>query len=156
MKFVWVPSIKRFRRTEGEVKKAKQNYEVLEIETDKDSLIDRFNAYEEQIEQLTRGGHTAAPQESIAESAPEQEESVAPPPPLKAPAPSYSDWSLRIEDEWTKLPLAMKLHFAADAMECAREAIPDAKSQVDPTRAFTPPSSDGAVSRTEHSEEAAA
>jgi hypothetical protein len=53
MKFVWVPSINRFRRTEGEVKKEKLAYEVIDIETDKDSLIDRFNAYEEKLERAS-------------------------------------------------------------------------------------------------------
>jgi hypothetical protein len=102
MKFVWVPSIHRYRRTEGEVKKAKQHYEVVEVETDKDSLIDRFNSYEERIEalqqQIALGGHTAASQESTDESAPEPKVGVAPLPPLPAPVPPSQITAAAVED----------------------------------------------------------
>jgi hypothetical protein len=156
MKFVWVPSISRFLRTETEAKKQKLAYEVVEYETDKDSLIDRFNRYEERLEQVTLGGHTAAETPTV-ESEQEPEASVTPPPQPKAPAPpSYTDWSIAIDDVWDKLPLARKLHFAADAMECARDAIPEAKSQVDRSRGFAAPSPDGADDRPEPLEEAAA
>jgi hypothetical protein len=88
MKFVWVPSTRRYRRTETEVKKEKLAYEVVEFETDKDSLIDRFNAYEERIEALEAQIRGEASPEAAAplEEAPEPSVSP-PPPPVVAPAP---------------------------------------------------------------------
>jgi hypothetical protein len=90
LKFVWVPSLNRYRRTEGEVKKEKLAYEVLEIDTDKDALIERFNGYEERIERLTAmipaGGEAIPSREQQLDEgynlAGEQE--AAPPPPPAA------------------------------------------------------------------------
>ena len=39
MKFVWIPNINRFRRTETEAKKEKLAYEVVEFETDGPDLV---------------------------------------------------------------------------------------------------------------------
>jgi hypothetical protein len=38
--------------------------------------------------------------------------------------PSYSDYSLKIEEEFEKLPVAHQLHLAAVAVENARKALP--------------------------------
>jgi hypothetical protein len=113
MKFVWVPSIKRYRRTEGEVKKAKQHYEVLEIETDKDSLIDRFNAYEERIEALQQqidGGGLPSPPAAVEQEAPSE----------AAPQPQVAPPATRTDEAEMKRRLAQSLR----SME--REAIEDA------------------------------
>lgn len=88
MKFVWTPSTRRYHRTEGEVKKAKLPYEVLEIETDKDSLIDRFNAYEERIEALQQqiaGGPPPVVEQASAPSEAAPQPQVAPTPAAKLP-----------------------------------------------------------------------
>jgi hypothetical protein len=37
--------------------------------------------------------------------------------------PVYATVSITIDDEWDKLPLPRKLHFAADALELARERV---------------------------------
>lgn len=106
MKFVWVPSISRFRRTETEAKKERLKYEVVEYETDKDSLIDRFNGYEERIEALQEQLRGGSPLESPPAVEPQEEETpeLAPdpapklvaPPPAPIPAPP-SQLDLRIE-----------------------------------------------------------
>ena len=92
MKFVWVESIRRFRRTETEVKKEKLAYEVVEFETDKDSLIDRFNAYEEQIEalkaQLSGGAQPAVEAEARGS---ELATEGSTPSPLPSPTPPKTD-----------------------------------------------------------------
>lgn len=41
----------------------------------------------------------------------------------RALKPSYSQFSASLEESWEKLPLAHKLHFAALAMEEAREKL---------------------------------
>lgn len=114
MKFVWVPSINRFRRTETECKKEKLAYEVVEYETDKDSLIDRFNAYEQRIEELTQqlnlGGHTAAPQPTV-EDEPEPVSVVSSPPPpapVPPPAPANDAPKKTLEEVISEMP-AVKL-----------------------------------------------
>lgn len=85
MKFVWVPSTRRFRRTETEVKKEKLAYEVVEFETDKDALIDRFNSYEQRIEELEQ---QIGSREVIEAPEPEaQPERVSPSPPAPVPPP---------------------------------------------------------------------
>lgn len=45
------------------------------------------------------------------------------PAPITPAAPSSSDRSLALDDAWDGLPLARKLHFAALALEDARDAI---------------------------------
>jgi hypothetical protein len=118
MKFVWVPSTRRFRRTETEVKKEKLAYEVVEFETDKDSLIDRFNAYEERIEALQAqiGGSApaVAPEEEQSDG---QEADVSTPavhsPPVRtAPAAPLPD-----ENEAKRRLVAMLQSMRVDEIE---------------------------------------
>lgn len=92
MKFVWIPSLNRYRRTEGAAKKEKLAYEVLEIETDKDSLIDRFNAYEERIEQLQAELNSS--DGTLAATVPLPE--VEAPPPSAAPRTDEADMKRKL------------------------------------------------------------
>jgi hypothetical protein len=99
MKFVWVASVNRFRRTETEVKKERLKYEVVEFETDKDSLIDRFNRYEERIEELQRqldGGAPAIPH--IHDDEAQIEEIPAPAPAPAAPKTDEQEMRRRLAE----------------------------------------------------------
>lgn len=119
MKFVWVPSINRFRRTETEAKKEKLAYEVVEYETDKDALIDRFNAYEQRIEELTQqiglGGHTAAPQPTV-EAEPEPVSVESPPPPAPVPPTPANDAPRKTLEEVIESMPAVKLAPLAESV----------------------------------------
>jgi hypothetical protein len=94
MKFVWVPSINRFRRTETETKKERLKYEVVEFETDKDSLIERFNAYEERIEALENQLRGATSPQPAADEPLEPAPTVSPPQPVPV-APPAEDPALK-------------------------------------------------------------
>lgn len=124
MKFVWCPANNRYFRTETEVKKAKLPYEVVEFETDKDSLIERFNAYEERLEELhqqLRDGHTAAPQPAVEQEPEPVAVSVPSPPQPQAPAqPPAPDTPKRTLEEVVLEMPAVKL---APLVECAVDRL---------------------------------
>ena len=77
-------------------------WKLVEVPTDKAGLIAWLNA-------LGRATAATAPPPPV------------PAPPARDPAPSYAQTSLALDDAWEALPLVRKLHFAALAMEDARD-----------------------------------
>lgn len=104
-------------RTQGEALAEKLPFEKEDIATDQPSLMARLNDLWAQIPDPER-------EEIASEPTPEPE--IIP----IGITPSYTDISVGFEDQWETFPLALKLHFAARAMEDARSAIKPLKIQT--------------------------
>ena len=86
-------------------------FDLVEVPTDKDGLIAYLNGMEAPAE-LSRD-------EILHSNTPEAQEAAKR---LMQPE-SYAAKSLRFEDEFAAMPLATQLHYAALAMENAREKL---------------------------------
>lgn len=94
--------------TQADAKKLDPDFVQIDIPTDKNGLMAFVNnLYQREL--------------------PEREENPPvvplPPPPLPAREPV----SIVFEDQWENFPLALKLHYAALAMEDARELLNDTR-----------------------------
>jgi len=95
--------------TQDEARKINKTFEQVEVPTDKAGLIEYLNGLRQQ-----------GVEDEFAVVVERNDPPVAP----TGSLPNYADWSSNLEDQWEKLPLAHKLHFAALAVEDAREAFP--------------------------------
>ena len=98
---------RRLLTRQDEAKAADPSFEKFDIPVDQEGLKAFVESLSDQIDE-------APAQDLVANSEPERESS-----------PSYSDITVKLEEVWENLPLAMKLHFAALAVEDAREIIRD-------------------------------
>lgn len=107
----------RFEGTQSDAKSASKlaegDFEQFEVPTDKAGLIEFLN---------TGNPLTGQPSEDSYETVVERQDPQG---------PSSSDVSIAIEDAWDKLPLATQLHYAARAVEDARDQIKPAKAEVE-------------------------
>lgn len=108
----------RFEGTQSEAKSASKlaegDFEQFEVPTDKAGLIEFLNTGNPLIGQPSEDSYTPVFER--------QDPQV----------PSSSDVSIAIEDAWDELPLATQLHYAARAVEDARDQIkvPNAKTKA--------------------------
>lgn len=86
--------------TQAEAKALDKNFEQVDVPTDKPGLMAYIN-------------------ELMGREHPQQVEEFVPSPP---PAPVIPK-SIQFEDQWDDFPLALKLHYAASAMEDARDTL---------------------------------
>lgn len=111
---------RKYIGTQAEAKSAAKttggSFEPVDVPTDKEGLIGYLNAL---------SGNSPAPtlqQKMEALAATAERPSVL----------SHTEKSVAIDDAWDELPLARKLHFAADAMEAARDALGDTPAFAEP------------------------
>lgn len=101
--------------TQENARAVNKTFEKVDVPVDKPGLHVWLNATQQRIDELEQ----QIPLGDIGWSA-------TPNPPFedKPPKPeSYTERSNRFEDEFDKMPLALQLHFAALAMENARERL---------------------------------
>jgi hypothetical protein len=94
--------------TQAEAKAETKSFEQVEVPTDKAGLIGYLN-------EVTRFDLGHAPCENIEAPARDINEDRA---------PRYAEQSVAFEDQWEQFPLALQLHYAALAVEAARDAYP--------------------------------
>ena len=97
-------------QAKGDARRFKCQWEAHDVPTDKDGLMAYLNG-QERLSALDDAAVTPT---------------VAPPACLmsaQTELPSYAHQSVAIDEAWEKLPLGQKLHYAALAMEDAREAL---------------------------------
>jgi len=97
--------------TQADAKAMGKGWEQVEVPTDKAGLIDYLNARYESISRAWDADVQEARQSPVNA------------PPAHETAPSYVHQSVAFEDAWQGFSLALKLHFAAQAMEAARDAL---------------------------------
>lgn len=109
---------RQLRGTQADAKAVNKNFEQVDIPTDKTGLM----AY---IQDLFTKIDGSAPVEAPEVEPSDGEAELPAEPAVRTPPvqPSYTEWSVKIEDAWDKLPLAHQLHFAAIAMENARSLV---------------------------------
>jgi hypothetical protein len=93
-----------WEKTQADARAINKNFEQVDVPVDKPGLHVWLNVMQQKIDET---GLHADP---------------APP----APKPeSYTDKSNRFEDEFAAMPVSLQLHYAALAMENAREQLPN-------------------------------
>jgi hypothetical protein len=91
----------------------------VEVPTDKPGLIEYLNA-KRTIYSTVDAGYL----DVVKDVNEDLDPSLAPPKSVIDPKPSYTEQSVDLEERWSLLPLARKLHFAALAVEDARVLVP--------------------------------
>jgi hypothetical protein len=102
-----------WEKTQADARAINKNFEQVDVPVDKPGLHVWLNAMQQKLDEerseTFEHGFDAGAQRVI-NSQPE-------------PDPSYTNWSVKLDEEWDKLPLAHQLHFAAMAMERARSLV---------------------------------
>lgn len=106
---------KRLVTRQDEAKKLDKEAKPIDIPVDQAGLKAAFEELFDQITDLEKGESLSSGEAEVLDSRP-----GASPPPA---GESYSEKSNRFEDEFDAMPLAQQLHFAAKAMENARERL---------------------------------
>lgn len=114
----------RIESTQAEAKALDPHFERIDIPTDHDGLKAFVQALWDENHQLRQSGVVSvAP--NVGEL-PEEQLEQAPAPLPTVPAPRevpYTTQAISFEDGFDAMPLSLKLHFAAKALEIARTAI---------------------------------
>ena len=112
--------------TQAEAKKLDRDYEPVEVPTDKEGLIAYLN-----VSKFVTQPEPFAKTEVIRTDSLLDDIIGSDPAPLPPGKLSYIEQSIKLDEAWEELPLARKLHFAALAMEDARQALPAVENLLD-------------------------
>ena len=115
--------------TQADARAINKHFEQIDIPTDKgglqsyvQTLMRHLDVADETIKRLARS--RPAPNPEREQEVPAELITPLPAPvQVQPPTPSYAEVSISIENAWRDLPMSMKLHFAADAMEEARSIL---------------------------------
>ena len=103
----------RVYKTQAEAKSVSKDYIQIDVPTDKDGLLATLQEFYTMLDTVR-----AETLENKPESISQNPEPTIPLIPTKQ----------QFEDAWDKFPLALQLHYAALAMEEARDRLPDHKT----------------------------
>jgi hypothetical protein len=97
-----------WEKTQADARAINKNFEQVDVPVDKPGLHVWLNAMQQKLDEARQ--EVDAVEGTLAATVPE-------------PDPSYTNWSVKLDEEWDKLSLAHQLHFAALAMERARSLV---------------------------------
>lgn len=129
MKLYYIESAPLALRWQGTQADAKKQgaYELVEVPTDKPGLLVFLNAIEFKYRSYgAQPDPISDEQRQLTAAIREKVIETLPPAP---PQPTYSNWSVNMDDAFDKLPVAHQLHLAAIALENARKALPHVTAQ---------------------------
>lgn len=119
----------RWQRTQDEAKAAARSSDAypvalpraVEVPTDQRGLIDFLNCFEK--DHLLPADPEPEGFLSFEQIDSDPRYNNAPPKPVEPARPNYTAQSVSIDEAWSELPIARKLHFASLAMEEARASL---------------------------------
>lgn len=117
---LYITATGRYAGTQAEAKADGKGWTPEVVPTDKPGLIAYLNALSLKEKMLQATADIISRDDLLLEGDPNHEPSQFE---GLEPRPSYTHQSVELDEQWDKLPLARKLHFAALAMEEARAKL---------------------------------